>query len=213
MANLDTMKSDLKLALLSLDRVAAGKVLSDASGDWSPSFAAESLVGAVLTEIGDMWEQGKVALSQIYMSGRICEELVDTYLPVSGRSEQEHASIAIAVLDDYHLLGKRIVYSVLRASGFALKDYGRKDTGELAAHAVNDDIDVLLISTLMLPSALRVKDVRAKLTEARSQAKIVVGGAPFRFDKELWKEVGADAFGWNASDAIRIVTELSGDRK
>ena len=35
--------------------------------------------------------------------------------------------------------------------------------------------------------------------------KIAVGGAPFLFDPDLWREVGADAMGKNASDAISIV--------
>jgi methanogenic corrinoid protein MtbC1 len=41
-----------------------------------------------------------------------------------------------------------------------------------------------------------------------SDVKIVVGGAPFRFDKELWIEVEADAFGNDSSEAVAIVTKM-----
>jgi len=37
---------------------------------------------------------------------------------------------------------------------------------------------------------------------------LIVGGAPFRFDANLWKEVGADAMGKNASEAINIITHF-----
>jgi methanogenic corrinoid protein MtbC1 len=59
----------------------------------------------------------------------------------------------------------------------------------------------------MLPSALRVKDLREQLDEKRIQ--IVVGGAPFRFDSNLWKEVKANYCGHNPADALRIVKQLT----
>lgn len=39
------------------------------------------LVTATLKRIGDGWEEGKVALSQVYLSGIICEEVIDKILP------------------------------------------------------------------------------------------------------------------------------------
>ncbi len=60
----------------------------------------------------------------------------------------------------------------------------------------------------MLPSALHIKKVRAALDRAGCRPFILVGGAPFLFDAELWREVGADAMGANASEAVAIVERL-----
>jgi methanogenic corrinoid protein MtbC1 len=65
---------------------------------------------------------------------------------------------------------------------------------------------VLLVSTLLLPSALRVKDLRRRLDELHAPTRLIVGGAPFRLDPQLWREVGADANGNSATDAIALVT-------
>jgi methanogenic corrinoid protein MtbC1 len=119
--------------------------------------------------------------------------------------------MAIAVLDDYHLLGKRMVYSVLRASGYALKDYGTVTADMLVRHVLRDRIAVLLISVLMLPSALHIKKLRADLHRAGCRPLIVVGGAPFRFDTDLWREVGADAMAGTASEAVTVVRKLLDD--
>ena len=62
-----------------------------------------------------------------------------------------------------------------------------------------------MISVLMLPSALKVREVRQRLDEHDSDIKILVGGAPFLFDSQLWQDVGADAMGQTATDAVRIV--------
>lgn len=197
-------------ALLSLDRVSARAVLEEAVGGAPVLQAVETLVVPALERIGHGWERGDLALSQIYMSGRICEELVDALLPPGASTRRDLPKMAIAVLEDFHLLGKRIVYSALRASGYDLLDYGPGvEAVGLAGRCARDGVEILLISTLMLPSALRVKDVRAELDRLGSRPKIVVGGAPFLFDAALWVEVGADAMGASASDAIAIVRRLT----
>jgi len=200
--------AELERALLSLDRLAASQVLSGAGETRDPIERIEKLVAPSLDRIGEAWERGDVALSQVYMSGRICEELVDALLPPGHLSRKDQPKMAIAALEDYHLLGKRIVRSMLRAGGYAVLDYGRIDVDGLVRCALADDVEVLLISTLMLPSALRVRDVRRRLDRERAGIRIVVGGAPFRFDDQLWREVGADAMGSSASEAVEIVGRL-----
>lgn len=176
----------------------------------TPIQFVESLVLPALERIGEGWEQGRVALSQVYMSGRICEELVDIILPPGEPARKNQPRMAVATLEDHHLLGKRIVYSALRASGFEVLDYGRMGVDELVDRVREDGVRILLVSTLMLPSALRVKDLRVRLKEAGLEVKIVVGGAPFRFDDQLWQEVEADAMGRNASEAVGIITGAIG---
>ena len=196
-------------ALLAVDRITAKDIMNEASAGATPVQAIENLVLPALTRIGQGWEKGTTALAQVYMAGRICEELVDSMLPAGVREAKARRKMAIVVLEDFHVLGKRIVYSVLRASGFDLLDYGRQDVAGLVRRVEEDGIEVLFISTLMLPSALRVAKAREKLDH---RTKLVVGGAPFRLDEELWREVGADAMGRTAADAIRIAKDLSGGR-
>ena len=117
----------------------------------------------------------------------------------------EQPRMAIAVLEDHHFLGKRMVYSILRASGFALLDYGHQDVSSLVRRANEDGIEILLISTLMLSSALKVAAVRSELD---GPTKVLVGGAPFRLDEQLWRDVGADAVGYHAADAVEGVTKI-----
>jgi len=197
-------------SLLSNDRLTAKKILEGSGQNENPLFLVEKLISPSLDRIGIEWEQGKLALSQIYMSGRICEELVDVILPPDNPSRKNQPRMAIAVLNDYHLLGKRIVYSTLRAGGFELLDYGRVDARQLVEYTRKDRIEVLLISTLMLPSALRIREVKAGLVASGPPVKIIVGGAPFRLDKQLWKDVGADATGVHASEALALVDGIIG---
>ena len=192
-------------ALETLDRIGAESVAKEALLELTPLEVVDQVVVPALEQIGLAWEKGDVALSQVYMSGRICEELVEQVLPPSDPDRKHQPRSAIVVLCDYHMLGKRIVYSQMRASGFELFDYGRMDVDELVERALADGIRVLLISVLMLPSALKVKQVCTRLREAGAPIRIAVGGAPFLFDDRLWQEVGADAMGRNAAEAVSLV--------
>ena len=101
-------------ALLSLDRLAAAEIIEESVHELPPLELLDMLITPALKHIGEGWEEGTIALSQVYMSGRICSDIVDDLLPLSSETARESPRTAIAVLEDYHLLGKRIVYSVLR---------------------------------------------------------------------------------------------------
>jgi methanogenic corrinoid protein MtbC1 len=195
-------------ALLAVDPLEAQRLVTEGCAEATPMQLVDVLIAPALERIGEKWERGTAALSQVYMAGRICEGLVAKLLPPGSPERLARPKLAIVVLEDFHFLGKNLVLSALRASGFDPLDFGHADVDTLVNRVRTEKIEVLLISTLMLPSALRVKEVRTKLEAAGLRVKLVVGGAPFRFDPQLWREVGADACGQNALEAIEIVRGL-----
>ncbi|MBJ6724146.1 cobalamin B12-binding domain-containing protein [Geomesophilobacter sediminis] len=197
-------------ALLALDRSRVRRILLEAGSPDGLEAAFEELMTTALEEIGAEWEKGRVALSQIYMAGRICEEAIDELLPPREGGRHGAPRLAIATFDDYHMLGKRLVYSMLRAAGYQVFDYGRAELESLLFRVREDRVDILLLSVLMLPAALHIADLRRRIDQAGLKLKVIVGGAPFRFDATLWREVGADAMGRTASDAITLVRRFSG---
>jgi methanogenic corrinoid protein MtbC1 len=210
-APVSTHLAEMENALLAVDRVRAGKIVRDSCTPGSPFACLETLVVPALENVGRRWEAGDVALSQVYMSGRICEEIVDSMLPPGDSRRVDLPKMAIAVLEDHHTLGKRIVISVLRAGGYEVTDYGHGVTVDnLVAQVTRDNVKILLISTLMLPAALRAKEAIAQIKKALPGTKVIVGGAPFNFDPNLWKEIGADAMGRTASDTLKLVKTMAG---
>jgi trimethylamine corrinoid protein len=197
--------NELYSALAALDRPRIEALFGDAARCDGSMRAIEELMVPALTRLGQEWDSGSIALSQIYMSSRICEDIVGRLLPAASPERKSQPRLAIAVLSDYHTLGKRIVLSVMRASGFEVLDYGHMEVEPLVERVLADKVEVLLLSVLMLPAALKVKAVRSALDARGARIRIAVGGAPFLFDPELWREVGADAVGHSAADAVAIV--------
>ena len=201
-------------SLMTVNRITATELIDKVYNDENGFENIEHIILQSLENIGDAWENGDISLSQVYMSGIICEELIDKYSPPKGLSEKQALKIAIGTLLDHHALGKRMVMSVLKSAGYNIIDLGQGlSVDEMVQKAIENDVEILLISTLMLPSALKVKNVKEKLDNVGSKIKIISGGAPFRLDSNLWKQVGADADGKNATDVIGIINNLVGDLK
>ncbi len=208
---MNSLASELYDALAALDRPRVESLFLQAVSNSSPMQAVEELIVPALEHLGEEWSAGRAALSQIYLGSRICEDMVERVLPPMAPERIGQPRQAIVVLSDYHMLGKRIVLSVMRASGFDVLDYGRMEVNDLVERVQADQVRILLISVLMLPAALKVKDVRSALDAKGNAVRIAVGGAPFIFDPELWREVGADAMGRSAADAVEIVRRWVGE--
>lgn len=201
------MQDRVSSALLSVNRMYL-KLAYESSGMSAIRFAEDVLM-PVLDQLGTRWVAGELSLSQIYMSGRLCEALMDEAFQVDDSNTEQRLTIAVAVLEDFHVLGKRIVCSVLRAGGYRFLDYGPITLDELVAKVRQDEVRILLVSTLMLASALRVTLLREHLDQLPWRVRLIVGGAPFRFDPELWRQVGADATSPTASGVVGLIETMN----
>jgi methanogenic corrinoid protein MtbC1 len=202
---METEANPLTALLLSLSKVQLRDQVQRLQEEYPSLELIEAYIVPALEEIGDLWSAGELALSQVYMSGRICEELVAEILPAEAAEWKTSPRIAVTAFEDHHFLGKQILCSVLRAAGYRPSDYHRTSADELISRVNEDGIDVLMVSVLMLSSALRLKSVCERLKN--SGIKIIVGGAPFRFDRNLYRELGADRMGMHASDAVLFLKE------
>ncbi len=108
------------------------------------------------------------------------------------------------------MLGKRVVTSFLKASGFNIYDYGNMGVEKVARKVKEDGIEVLMASTLMLNFAFEVQKLRSIIDREGIKTKIIVGGAPFLFDQNLWKEVGADAMAVDAMESVNKIYDVLG---
>lgn len=214
MTELNLLIEDFQTALLQIDRIKAAEIFEKVYANNGSFEMLEHLTMETLERIGLGWEEGRLSLSQIYMSGVLCEDLIEKYVTKCSTSYKTEPKMAIAVLQDHHGLGKRIVSSVLRAGGYDLIDFGQGlSVEEIVEMTIKEEIEILLISTLMLPSALKVKNVVESLREKGSSTKVVVGGAPFRLDESLWQKVKADADGKNGTEVTKIIKQLSEGRQ
>lgn len=201
-----SVQEKFEKAIIAYDKTSALSIFNEfMSCHESDTFVDQVMVSA-MDHIGDQWEKGDLSLSQVYLSGKLCEEIVVAGIPLPAPSAENRAKIAIVTLEDHHVLGKRILGAMLRANGYSYTDYGLGvPAKKVIENVIADGTTILLVSVLMINSALKVKQVTDAFKTQNLPVKVLVGGAPFRFDSLLWQQVGADATGQTAAQGIQIL--------
>jgi methylmalonyl-CoA mutase cobalamin-binding domain/chain len=115
------------------------------------------------------------------------------------------------VKGDIHEIGKTLVGTMLAASGFEVFDLGVDVPFEtFAVKARELEADIVGLSALLTTTMTGQKDVVEALHRhgLRPRVKIIIGGAPVTAS---WaKEIGADAYGRDAMEAVTLAKSLMG---
>lgn len=197
-------------ALLSTNKTKAEEIIYELAKKTDIITIGDKLIAPALDRIGKDWENGVNSLAQVYLSSHICNAILDKILTSGEPSQKKQPNLAIASLGDFHTIGKRIITHALKSSGYSVDDLGH---GLLIQETINKCLEkkteILLLSSLTLPSALLIRHLTEAFRDMHFPVKVIVGGTPFYSDMELWKKVGADAMGYNASDAPGIVKRLA----
>jgi len=113
------------------------------------------------------------------------------------------------VKGDVHDIGKEIVKIMLSAEGFKVIDLGTDVEKEKYAETVRETrADILAMSALLTTTREYMAEVIQYFRVEGLRAKIMIGGAAV--SKVYAEEIGADAYGKDAVDAVRKAKELLG---
>ena len=204
-------------ALLDTDRAMARATVDEAID--AGVTAEDAVFGIVVPGIERMMTAAgrgaSVSLAQHFLAARIATEVTEALLP---RFKAPPETIGRVVLgnaaNDFHGLGRRIVAGCLRALQIDVVDLGLDVAAERFVDvAVETGARVIGVSSMMVHTArapggpLGVRRVlRERGLEERIQ--LVVGGAPYRFDPDLWRQVGADTWADSGLSAGRVIGDL-----
>ena len=154
-------------------------------------------------------------LAQHFMAAQIAAEITAEMIPRFARRPEVSGRVVIGTSrGDFHGLGKRIVIGCLKSHMIEVTDLGLNvapDRFVEAALAAN--AQVIGISSMMVHTArgeLGSLGVRKLLRERglENRIKLIVGGAPYRYDDKLYETVQADAWAVNGIAACGVVADL-----
>jgi 5-methyltetrahydrofolate--homocysteine methyltransferase len=110
-----------------------------------------------------------------------------------------------------HDIGKNLVAIMLQGAGFEVVDLGTDVAPERFVEAVETaGAHVVGMSALLTTTMTGMRDVVEKIRAAglEGRVKVVVGGAPVT--QQFADEIGADAYGYDAANAVEVVKRLTG---
>lgn len=155
--------------------------------------------------VGRKYEEQEYFLAELIMAGEVMKEgtkILEPHLK-SGDLKVSGKVIIGTVRGDLHDIGKNIVITLLKATGFEVIDLGVDVPVEKFMEAIHDyKPDILgmsaLLTTTMKEMELVIKEI--KNAGLRRGVKIIIGGAPIT--PKFAETIGADAA---AKDAVKGV--------
>lgn len=196
------------------DEATAGRLVEEAlKAGLPPLDVLEQGVVAGITRAGELWKANEYYLPDVILAADAFKagmSALHPHLEQTGRSQRGKVVIGV-VEGDMHDLGKSLVIAMLASAGFEVIDLGIDVPLARFVEAVRTHRPAIVgLGAYMTTTMLQMKEVIAGLEQQglRANTKVMVGGVPT--SQEFADEVGADAWGRDALDAMQKALTLVG---
>jgi dimethylamine corrinoid protein len=168
-------------------------------------------LSAGMKVVGDKYEKKEYYLPQVLLSAQTMYAALDVALPKLKPGGSVHAKVVTCVVEgDVHDIGKNIVKAMLTGAGMTMFDLGRDvPIKNIVEKAKVEGANIIATSTLMTPTLAGMKEIEKMLKEANMKPgiKTMIGGGAT--SKEFAAQIGADAWGYDAIEAVQIAQRLA----
>jgi 5-methyltetrahydrofolate--homocysteine methyltransferase len=167
---------------------------------------------AGMSVVGERFRVRDIFLPDVLLAARAMYagmELLKPLLVKEGVPSRGKVVIG-SVQGDMHDIGKNLVGIMLRGAGFEVIDLGNDVAPEeFVDRAAEEGAPVIGMSALLTTTMSGMKSV-VELVRQRGlsdKIKVIVGGAPL--SDQVAREIGADAYGYDAANAVERVKSLA----
>ncbi|MBC8402454.1 MAG: corrinoid protein [Candidatus Marinimicrobia bacterium] len=166
---------------------------------------------AGMNVISEKFKAREIFLPDVLLAARAMNAGMELLKPFLTQSEQAGIGKIVigTVKGDLHDIGKNLVGIMLKGAGFEVIDLGKDVAPRLFVEtAVKEQADVIGLSALLTTTMPVMKDVIALLREKNQtdRIKVIVGGAPA--SEDFAKEIGAQAYAFDAASAVDRIKQL-----
>ncbi len=182
------------------------------SGESVDSIINDELI-TTLNVIGEKFSKGELYLPDLIRSAETVKasfEVLKEYLLSTGTKKESKGKIVLAtVKGDVHDIGKNIVKTVLENYSYDIIDLGKDVAPEAVVKAIKEnDVKLVGLSALMTTTVESMEETIKMIRSEKLDCKVMVGGAVLT--DEFAKQIGADYYGKDANESVKIVNEVLG---
>ena len=183
-------------------------VRAEVTGGASPLDVYIDIFQSALYEVGRRWQTTGLTVAEEHMATATTQFVLSVLLEENLRaSGHRGTAVVTGVVNERHVVGASIIANVLDADGWDVRFMGTDLPHDAIVSSIDrDQASLVAISATMSGSVAGARDLIAQIRRnSANPPRIIVGGAAFLRDPQLWRTLGADGF---AADA-RTVAELA----
>jgi corrinoid protein of di/trimethylamine methyltransferase len=179
-----------------------------------PSELVQKYMIPAMDEVGKRFECEDYFVPELLLSGRAMKAALEILRPLLAASGAQPAGRVVigTVKGDLHDIGKNLVAAMLEGAGFEVTDLGTDVSPEKFVEAVSTrKANIVCLSALLTVTMPAMRTTLDALRSAgvRDGVKVMIGGAPVT--EQYAREIGADSYSENASNAVATARRLVGE--
>jgi 5-methyltetrahydrofolate--homocysteine methyltransferase len=160
-----------------------------------------------MRDVGDRFSRNEAYVPELLVAARAMQTglaVIEPLLTAAGH--QPIARVCVGtVKGDLHDIGKNLVAMMLKGAGYEVDDLGVDCDSDKFRRAVDDGAQAVLSSALLTTTMPHMEQIVDAFKD-RPDIKVIIGGAPIT--SEFCDRIGADAFGSDANDAVKILDPM-----
>lgn len=161
--------------------------------------------------VGEKFKNDEFYIPEVILRAIIFKENVNILRPLlMDQDIKTMGKVLIGTVQgDLHDVGKNLVSLMLEASGYQVIDLGVDISIQtFVEKAKEHNVNIVGLSALLTTTMPNIKKVIQALQEEglRGKVKVIIGGAPV--SQSFADQVGADAYGHDATDAVEKIRLL-----
>jgi 5-methyltetrahydrofolate--homocysteine methyltransferase len=166
---------------------------------------------AGMNVVGEKFKNRDMFLPEVLLSAKAMYVGLDLLKPLFLEEGTPSAGKVVigTVKGDVHDIGKNLVGIMLKGAGYEVVDLGKDvKAEEFVEAAKRESASAIGMSALLTTTMPVMKDVIELLGEEglKDSIKIIIGGAPV--SQDFANQIGADAYGYDAASAVKLVKDL-----
>ena len=201
----------LKEGIVNLDFDATTKAAREAmEAGVDPLRAITDGLAEGLKIVGEKFERREYFLSELVVAAEVMKEATSIIQPYvkEGKAKARGKVVLATVQGDNHDIGKSLVGTLLRVSGFEVVDLGVDvPTDKIVEGVMVERPEILGLSALLTVTMPEMWEVIKGLgvVGIRERVKVIVGGSPVT--KQFADKIGADYRAEDAIDGVKKCVE------
>jgi len=205
----------LKQAIWDYDSAEANRLAKESlEAGVDPLETLDALTEAIRV-VGTKFGTGELFLPELIAAAEAMSKAttpLEEEIKEQGKTKKSLAKVVVGtVFGDIHDIGKNMVATLFKASGFDVVDCGVNVKADAFLQKVGEEnADILALSALLTTTAPEQRKTINALKEAgiRDKVKVIVGGGGIT--RKFADDIGADGYDATASGAVGLCKNLMG---
>ncbi len=171
-----------------------------------------TIIQPALYDIGHLWQTGEINVADEHLATVISQYVLTTLYPfIFATENHQYKAVGTSIGNERHEIGIRMIMDMFEYYGWNTQYLGANTPKNSFIKFIKDyqpDLVALSLTLSIHFSDLKDTIQQIKADPSLNHVKVIIGGQPFKHNKKLIEQSGADAYAKDIKEALKVGEQL-----